>query len=138
MEISEELLCLFSADIDDQDRSYTVTIPEQEITNGDVEGNGVYQVALLGPAPTSTSDTARDAGRPQTESNPAPPVGVGDERTVEIEAIGRQGDGIARVERGYVIIVPETEEGDRVAIEITDVSQTVAFGDVIERIPDDG
>lgn len=52
---------------------------------------------------------------------------------VDIEGIGDQGDGIARVERGYVVIVPGTEINERVEIEITSVTETVAFGEVIAR-----
>lgn len=49
---------------------------------------------------------------------------------VEIEAIGQQGDGIAKVERGYVVIVPETEVGNEVTIEITNVAENFALGEV--------
>ena len=48
-----------------------------------------------------------------------------------IEDVGDQGDGIARVERGYVIIVPDTKLGDQVVIEIENVRQNVAFADVV-------
>jgi predicted RNA-binding protein with TRAM domain len=53
---------------------------------------------------------------------------------VDIEDIGDQGDGVTRVERGFVVIVPDTKQGERVTIEITDVRQNVAFADVIERM----
>jgi predicted RNA-binding protein with TRAM domain len=58
---------------------------------------------------------------------------VGELRYVEIEDIGKQGDGIARVERGYVIIVPGAEVGDRVKIEVTEVKSNFAVGEVIEE-----
>ena len=58
---------------------------------------------------------------------------VGDQYIVDIEDIGEQGDGIARVERGYVVVVPDTELNERVTIEITKVTETVAFGEVLER-----
>jgi predicted RNA-binding protein with TRAM domain len=38
------------------------------------------------------------------------------------------------VERGFVVIVPETDVGEQVRIEISDVRETVAFGEVIERL----
>ncbi|WP_435158627.1 TRAM domain-containing protein [Haladaptatus sp. DFWS20] len=57
---------------------------------------------------------------------------MGDHRTVEIESIGEQGDGIARVDRGYVIIVPDTENRDRVTVEINDVTPTIAFAEVVK------
>jgi len=54
-------------------------------------------------------------------------------RYVEIEDLGKQGDGIARVERGYVIIVPDTEVGERVKIEVTEVKSNFAVGEVVEK-----
>ncbi|MFC6906743.1 TRAM domain-containing protein [Halalkalicoccus tibetensis] len=42
-----------------------------------------------------------------------------------METIGDQGDGIARVERGYVVIVPDTDPHEHVEIEITSVAKTV-------------
>ncbi|OYR81860.1 deoxyribonuclease, partial [Halorubrum sp. E3] len=45
---------------------------------------------------------------------------------------GDQGDGIAKVERGYVVIVPETSVGDRVTVEIQQVRENVAFADVVD------
>jgi predicted RNA-binding protein with TRAM domain len=48
--------------------------------------------------------------------------------------IGDQGDGITRVERGFVVIVPDTKETERVTIEITDVRENVAFAEVVERV----
>jgi len=70
---------------------------------------------------------------PERERAPStPPVAEGEQRTVEIEDIGDQGDGITRVERGFVVIVPDTEQGERVTIEITNVAKTVAFAEVVE------
>jgi predicted RNA-binding protein with TRAM domain len=61
-------------------------------------------------------------------------VSQGETRTVEIKDIGDQGDGLTRVERGFVVIVPETDVGERVRIEISDVRATVAFAEVVERL----
>ncbi len=60
-------------------------------------------------------------------------VEEGEIRYVEIEDIGKQGDGIARVERGYVIIVPGAEMGERVKVEISEVKSNFAVGEVIEE-----
>jgi len=54
-------------------------------------------------------------------------------RYVEIEDIGKQGDGIARVERGYVIIVPDAEIGERVKVEVTEVKSNFAVGEIIDE-----
>ena len=52
---------------------------------------------------------------------------------MDIEDIGEQGDGIARVERGFVVVVPDTEQGERITIEITDVRENVGFAEVVDR-----
>lgn len=56
------------------------------------------------------------------------PVSVGDELTVTIEDEGGEGDGIAQVE-GFTVFVPETEVGDEVSIEVTDVKPRFAFAE---------
>lgn len=78
---------------------------------------------------------SKSENRPQKQdkTDQGPPVEEGDQRTVDIEDIGKRGDGISRVERGYVIIVPDTEPGERVTIEISNVRENVGFGEVIER-----
>ncbi|WP_049936605.1 TRAM domain-containing protein [Haloplanus natans] len=136
MEISEELECLFSASITEQDGSYVIDVPERELQLGDLQQGETYRVALVSSPTQSKSEETEQA---ETESRresepPEPPVEKGETREVEIEDIGEQGDGITRVERGYVVIVPDTKESERVTIEITDVRQNVAFADVVERL----
>ncbi|WP_225336510.1 TRAM domain-containing protein [Halomicrobium urmianum] len=139
MELPDELLCVFSAEVSEQADSYRIEIPKREVHTGDVEPGAVHRVALFA---TDSNDTAPEgASRDRSESRsdpeprtePRPPVEEGEQRTVDIEDIGEQGDGIARVERGFVIIVPDTEQGERVTIEVTDVQQNVAFAEVVER-----
>ena len=137
MEISEQLHCLFSATVEERDGSYLVELPEREIELGAVDEGETYRVALLpmSEGETSTSeDRSNDGADASDPGRPEPPVEEGETRTVEIEDIGSQGDGITRVERGYVIIVPDTERGERVRIEITDVQENVAFAEVVERL----
>lgn len=126
LEISDQLLCLFSAPVRSEDGEYTVTIPTREVDDGAIEPDTVYRVALIASQPETTGDEA-SRGQPQ------PPVEVGETRYVEIEDIGKQGDGIARVERGYVIIVPGAEIGDRVKVEIAEVKPNFAVGEVVEE-----
>jgi len=131
MEIADELLCLFTAEVTKRDGSYVVDVPRQEIEIGDVIAGDTYRVALI-PSESTEESSAR---KPQksSRSGPAQPVSEGERREVDIEDIGDQGDGIARVERGYVIIVPDTEQGERVTVEVEDVQQNVAFAEVIDR-----
>lgn len=133
MKIPDQLHCLFSASVEQQDDRYVVEIPKQELKRGDVRAGDAYRIAIL---ESSTRDTVTDTDIredwPQDQSDA--PVEVGETRRVEIEDLGEQGDGLTRVERGFVVIVPDTDPGERVVIEITDVTDTVAFAEVTERI----
>lgn len=133
MELSDQLRCLFSAPVEERDDAYVVEIPEQEIQIGDVHRGETYRIALL----RAIGDSDRDETQVDSQydhGSPVPPVEEGETRTVEIEDLGDQGDGITRVDRGFVVIVPDTELGERVTVEITDVQETVAFADVVERV----
>jgi Predicted RNA-binding protein, contains TRAM domain len=129
----EELLCLFSSRISESEDGGVVQVPHREIESGSVEPGESYRVALIRTKSTESEETA--AGR--SSGQPQPPVERGEIRYVEVEDLGKQGDGIARVERGYVIIVPETDVGDRVKIEITEVETNFAVGDIVETTSSD-
>ncbi len=62
----------------------------------------------------------------------SPPVKEGEKYKVKIEDIGKEGDGVAKVEN-FVVFVPDTDVGDEVEIEITRVLRTLAFGEVVDR-----
>lgn len=133
LEISNDLLCLFSADVDESNGDHVIEIPRREIETGSVEPGQSYRIALISAESEderAVADSEREREQPIDE--PQPPVEPGEIRYVEIEDIGKQGDGIARVERGYVIIVPETDVGDRVKIEVTEVKSNFAVGEVLE------
>ncbi|WP_159901144.1 TRAM domain-containing protein [Salinirussus salinus] len=131
MEISNELLCLFSADVSDDGDRYVVEVPKREVETGSVEAGRTYRVALIETGAREPTDTEETEETPTGE--PQPPVEPGEIRYVEIEDLGKQGDGIARVERGYVIIVPGAEVGERVKVEVTEVKSNFAVGEVIEE-----
>ena len=132
MEISDKLLCLFSADISDDGDRYTVEVPRREVDTGSIQPGETYRVALI--AAEESEETSESDGTTTTSpSEPQPPVEGGEIRYVEIEDIGKQGDGIARVERGYVIIVPGAEIGERVKVEISEVKSNFAVGEIIDE-----
>jgi len=131
VEISDTLLCLFSAEVSREDDRYVVEIPRREVETGSVDAGDVYRVALLS-AEADGSGGDGGGGSASTD-HPQPPVEEGEIRYVEIEDLGKQGDGIARVERGYVIIVPDSEVGERVKIEVTEVKSNFAVGEIIEE-----
>lgn len=116
---SYSLQSLFSASIEERADSYVIELPYADFDNGTLRPDTTYRIALL------THD------RPQSPAS-QPPVERGDTRYVEIEDTGKQDDGIARVERGYVLIVPDASVGDRVKVEVVDVAETFAIADVID------
>ena len=130
MEISDKLMCLFNAEVRDEDDRYVVEIPRREVETGTIDPGEIYRVALIS---RQEAEESRPERKQTDTSEPQPPVEVGELRYVEIEDIGKQGDGIARVERGYVIIVPGAEVGERVKVEVTEVKSNFAVGEIIEE-----
>ncbi len=61
----------------------------------------------------------------------SPPVEEGETYEVKIEDIGKEGDGVAKID-DFVIFVPDTDVGDEVEIKITRVLRTLAFGEVTD------
>jgi len=144
MEIPEQLACLYTAELTETEDGYTFTVPTTEVEEGSVTPGETLRVAVLTDSDGGDSNDGTDdstEGTPSTArsetstaSQPEPPVSEGETRVVEIEDVGDQGDGITRVERGFVVIVPETDEGETVEIRIETVRPNVAFGTVIDRL----
>ena len=132
MEISDKLLCLFSAEVRAEEDNYVVEIPRREVETGEIDAGDTYRVALI-ERETDTGQSKESGSGSGTPPEPQPPVEINETRYVEIEEIGKQGDGIARVERGYVIIVPDAEVGERVKVEITEVKSNFAVGEIVEE-----
>lgn len=133
MDIPDQLQCLFSASVEKPNGSAVIEIPEQEVQTGNLQVGKTYRVAVLA-ARTADETTDTDATSQSTNTPQTPPVEEGEQRTVEIEDLGEQGDGITRVERGFVVIVPDSKQGERCTVEITDVQRNVAFAEVVERL----
>ena len=140
-EISDSLRLLYETSVEDEGDRYTVAIPKELVENGSIDTDTSYRVALLATAESDPTPQASETGEratvSQTEAAPSPshsqgpPVEEGEIRTVSIDTLGDQGDGIAKVERGFIVIVPGTKPGDRVEVEITDVKETVAFAETV-------
>ena len=139
-EISDSLRLLFETSVEDEGDRYTVAIPSEIVENGSIEVDESYRVALLAaeaadrtttPTPEEEERTPVSAPEPDPSHSQGPPVEEGEVRTVSIDTLGDQGDGIAKVERGFIVIVPGTKPGDRVEVEITDVKETVAFAETV-------
>jgi predicted RNA-binding protein with TRAM domain len=59
-----------------------------------------------------------------------PPVKVGDELDVTIEAVGEKGDGLTK-KNGFVLFIPGVKEGQQVRIRVTKVLRKVGFAEVV-------
>ncbi len=60
------------------------------------------------------------------------PVEEGKVYEAKIEDIGREGDGLARIQN-FVVFVPGTKIGDQVKVKITKVHRRMAFGEVVKE-----
>lgn len=67
-----------------------------------------------------------------TDVDSQPPVEEGETLNVDIEELGRQGDGIAFVEESFVVFVPETDVGDSVMVQIDSTDENFAHASVVE------
>lgn len=57
------------------------------------------------------------------------PVEEGKTYQIRIEGLGKEGDGVGRV-NGFVVIVPSAREGQTYSVRITKVARKVAFGEI--------
>ena len=158
VEITDSLACLYTGRVESRGDEYVVTVPASEIEHGSVEVGETYRVAVLDRS--GSEDAASDADRngssvPDSDGassgspsddgqrptsrgaagavQPDPPVSEGEVRDVTIETLGDKGDGIAKIERGYVVIVPDAEPGEEPTVEITSVRENVSFANVVEK-----
>ncbi len=60
------------------------------------------------------------------------PVREGDRIELEIEDVGREGDGIGKIE-GYTLFVADAEPGDTVEVEVTDIKPRFGFAERIDQ-----
>lgn len=136
VEITEQLLSLYSAKIDTEGDTYTIEVPKREVDIGRVTPGETHRIAILDPNAASQQHDNRSADRSRSNRSDQadePPVDEGDVIDVKIESLGEQGDGIAKVGPGYVVIIPDVEIGEQVSVRITDITPTVAFAEVVER-----
>ena len=136
IEISDSLRSVFSAQIKERDGSYIVDVPASEIEHDALAADETYRVAILKSESSTSKKTQEEqpqsAAQEPTPTSDGPPVDEGEIRDVTIETTGDQGDGIAKVERGYVVIVPGGQPGDELSVEIEQVKENVAFASIVE------
>jgi len=140
VEIPDSLRSLFSAPIEKRNGTYVVEVPSSEVDHEALSADETYRVAILeSPASTESSmqqEPQQSSSRETVSRAPSgPPVEEGEVRNVTIETVGDQGDGIAKVERGYVVIVSGAQPGDEPTIEIEQVQTNVAFASIVDSDP---
>jgi predicted RNA-binding protein with TRAM domain len=69
-------------------------------------------------------------GRDNNRGSSAP-LNEGEEYDVKIEDMGRDGDGIAKIE-GFIVFVSGAKMGDEVKIRITSTRRNFAFAEIVE------
>ncbi|WP_148416402.1 TRAM domain-containing protein [Haloferax sp. KTX1] len=141
VEVPESLHSMFSATVEKRGETYTFEVPQTEIDHGALTPGETYRIGVLTQQLSSTEATDERTTRSPSSSTkggsepPTPPVNEGEVRDVAIETVGDQGDGIAKVERGYVVIVPGAQPGDEPTVEIEQVQENVAFASVVNNDP---
>lgn len=139
VEIPDQLACLFSASVDQSGDSYRIEIPRSELEEGTITTGETYRVAIVSSTPGSdgvSSSESESESDSDSSTQQSPPVEPGDIREVTIDSLGDQGDGIAKIDRGYVVIVPGTRPDDEVTIEIEQAKENVAFAQVQDETSD--
>ncbi|MBP1923981.1 putative RNA-binding protein with TRAM domain [Halorubrum alkaliphilum] len=112
-------------------------IPSNEVEHGTLAVDETYRIAILASKSSKEQETQQDqpqsTAQEETLTSDGPPVNEGEVRDVTIETTGDQGDGIAKVEHGYVVIVPGGQPGDEPSVEIEQVKENVAFASIVKR-----
>ena len=140
VEILDSLRSVFSASVRERDGAYVLEIPSNEIEHETITTDDTYRIAIFespaSPAPTERASPRFEGSQPSSSRGSSePPVDEGEVREVTIETVGDQGDGIAKVERGYVVIVPGAQPGQQPTVEIEQVQENVAFASVVDDDP---
>ena len=133
VDIAGDLVCLYTATIDTTGDTYTIEVPKREVELGQLDPNGTTQVGLFSTPTSDMTQSSESQSPTEREHTESPPVDEGEIVDVEIDSLGDQGDGIGRVGPGYVLIVPETDVGERVSVRVTETKDNVAFAEVVKR-----
>ena len=139
VKIPDSLRSVFSATVHERDGTYVVEVPSGELNHDAVSLGETYRISVF-DSPTTAQDEHEPASADRAQSDrqrgsSGPPVEEGEIRDVTIETTGDQGDGIAKVDRGYVVIVPGGQPGDEPTVEIEQVQENVAFASVVDIDP---
>ncbi len=128
-QIPDSLRSVFTGSIEQNGSDYVVTIPASEIQHDGLSPDETYRIAVF-EREKNKSAAHRSQTAERRFGRESPPVSVDEILEVEIESIGDEGDGIAKVDRGYVVIVPDGQPGDRLTVRIDEVKENVAFAEI--------
>ena len=135
VEIPDELRCLFTARAERRDGRTVIEVPKEEVERDTIPAGDTHRVAILGAVDDGDTPDRSPAAAEEGADHPAPPVEEEEVRTVTIETTGDQGDGIAKVERGYVVIVQGGSPGEEVTVEIATVRENFAIANPVDDAP---
>lgn len=124
---SSDLVAVANTRLEEGSDSVTVELPKRVVQNTSLRDGHIVQVAVHNP-PADLLPTR--VGGPTGDG---PPVNSGDEYTVTIDTVGDQGDGIAKVEGGFVLIIPDADPHEQVTVEVTNVYDSHAEATVTNR-----
>lgn len=143
-EVPDNLKAVFTTTLK-QDAGFYLDVPLGFMETETLQPGKQYRVALLETSDAGAEKTVSnnsteseqtphdDRQRHRQQHRSGPPVEEGETRSVTIESLGDAGDGVAKVEGGYVVIVPDTEPGQQPTVRITDVKPNVAFATVVQE-----
>ena len=136
VDLPQSLQAVYTAPLRERDDSYLIEVPKREVEYDAVLADEVCRVALIDRVSEAGDDADSDSGATSesSDSDPdGPPVAEGEIREVAIESLGDQGDGIAKVGEGYVVIVPDAHPGDEPTVRIERTQDNVAFASVVDQ-----
>ena len=136
VDIPWSLRSVYTATLNERNGSYVIEVPKREVEHDAVSPGEVCRVALINRVSKTSNDADSSSvgSSERTDADSAgPPVTEGEVREVTVESLGDQGDGIAKVERGYVVIVPDAHPGDKPMVRIDRAQDNVAFASVVDR-----
>ena len=136
VDLPQSLQAVYTAPLRERDGSYLIEVPKREVKHAALLADEVCRVALtdrVSEADDNADNSSGATSEPTDSDSNGPPVAEGEVREVAIESLGEQGDGIAKVGEGYVVIVPDAHPGDEPTIRIKRTQDNVAFASVVER-----
>lgn len=132
VEVPKHLRSLFTASLAERDDEHVIRIPASVIENDEIDPAESYRVAVLDRPGSPRRSDSQSVDDRSASADRGPPVAENDVLTVTVDAVGDQGDGIAKVDRGYVLIVSDAAPGDEVSVRVETVKPNVAFASIVD------